>query len=138
VTALYEVVRFGKGNATGRAVDPLKYQRDRAVSASNEAELMNLKLRYKEPDGGSSRLIEVPVANRPGSIGQNIGFASAVAEFGMLLRDAPDRGSSSFGHVLSLARRFRGDDPHGYRAEFIRLVELADSLSPEMSTSKQH
>jgi Ca-activated chloride channel family protein len=138
VTALYEVVRFGKGGDGGRTVDPLKYQRPRDTSVSNDAELMNLKLRYKDPEGDRSRLVEVPVPNRPGSIGANIGFASAVAQFGMLLRGAPDRGDSSFEHVLTLARRFRGDDPHGYRAEFIRLVELAESLSPEVTETKKH
>ena len=57
-----------------------------------------------------------------------MGFAAAVAEFGMLLRDSEFKGASSFAEALDLARRFKGDDPHGHRAEFIRLVGAADGI----------
>jgi Ca-activated chloride channel homolog len=58
----------------------------------------------------------------------NVGFAAAVAEFGMLLRQSPHRGSATHAGAAALARRFRGADPDGYRAEFVRLVELAAAL----------
>ena len=56
---------------------------------------MTVKLRYKAPDGDESRLISVPVKNRTSELSQNVGFAAAVAEFGMLLRQSEYRGSSS-------------------------------------------
>jgi Ca-activated chloride channel family protein len=58
----------------------------------------------------------------------NIGFAASVAEFGMLLRKSEHKGRATWSSVLDLARRFRGEDLDGYRAEFIRLVELASAL----------
>ena len=51
----------------------------------------------------------------------NLAFASAVAEFGMLLRHSEHKGDASYAAVAARARRFRGNDPEGYRAEFIKL-----------------
>ncbi|MCB0675653.1 MAG: DUF3520 domain-containing protein, partial [Saprospiraceae bacterium] len=59
----------------------------------------------------------------------NFRFAAAVASFGMLLRNSSFKGDSSFDEVLTLARGAKGSDPHGYRREFIELVELAQSLA---------
>ena len=58
----------------------------------------------------------------------NLGFASAVAEFGMLLRGSKSAGSASLESAAARARKFRQDDPDGYRAEFIKLAELAAGL----------
>jgi Ca-activated chloride channel family protein len=58
----------------------------------------------------------------------NLGFASAVAEFGMLLRESKHAGAGSFASAMARARVFRGDDPEGYRAEFITLSERAEQL----------
>ena len=55
----------------------------------------------------------------------NLRFASAVAEFGMLLRNSPHKGAASFATVIERARSAKGEDADGYRAEFIRLVEIA-------------
>ena len=128
VTALYEIVPPG-AEADIAKVDPLKYQRSSAgtISAGRD-ELMTVKLRYKAPDGDESRLISVPVKNHTSELSANLGFAAAVAEFGMILRQSEHRGSSTFADASALARRFRGADPDGYRSEFIRLVELAVSL----------
>jgi Ca-activated chloride channel family protein len=89
---------------------------------------MTVKLRYKAPDADQSRLTSVTVRNHEGALGQNAGFAAAVAEFGMLLRHSDHRGSASYEEAASLARRFRGTDSEGYRAEFARLVELAGAI----------
>ena len=58
----------------------------------------------------------------------NVGFASAVAEVGMLLRASKHAPSANYEAAVERARRFRGDDGEGYRAEFIKLAELAASL----------
>jgi len=135
VTALYEIAPPGEDVDVSK-VDPLKYQRTNPATTSTAGrdELMTVKLRYKAPDGDESRLMSVPVKNHTSELSQNVGFAAAVAEFGMLLRKSNYRGSSSHAEAASLARRFRGSDPDGYRAEFVRLVELAAALSQQTIT----
>lgn len=112
----------------------MKYQRTAARASSTKGtatpyadELMTVKLRYKEPDGSTSRLVATVVRNRPQPMTANVGFASAVAEFGMLLRGSWS-GTASFDSLVARAKRFRGVDSEGYRAEFIKLSELARSL----------
>jgi Ca-activated chloride channel homolog len=128
VTALYEVVPVGvKVDAAG--VDPLKYQRDaRDTRAAASGELLTVKVRYKEPDGDKSSLLTEVVLNRPSAMTANVGFASAVAEFGMVLRESPSRGQASFQSASVRARKFLGEDEEGYRAEFVRLVDRAATL----------
>ena len=65
----------------------------------------------------------------------NLGFAAAVAEFGMLLRRSDFKGASTWAQAASLAREHRGRDEDGYRAEFIRLVDLAGALTVRNTTS---
>ena len=55
-------------------------------------------------------------------------FATAVAAWGMLLRDSPHKGSVTFGQVLGWAENGLGDDAGGYRAEFIQLVRRSAEL----------
>jgi len=137
VTALYEIVPPGEDVNTG-GIDPLKYQRPaepppaRVTVASNE--LMTVKVRYKKPDGNTSSLVTVPVASRNTTTARNLQFASAVAAFGMLLRDSPFKADATWADVVRLAQAGRGDDPEGYRAEFVRLVELAAALDRQRST----
>ncbi len=128
VTALYEIIPVGaETNTAVRELDDLKYQNSGLTQAAvTSGELMTLKLRYKAPDGDTSRLIERAVVN-PGPdarvSGNNFFFSAAVAEFGMILRDSAHKNTATLDQVLALARDAQGDDPHGYRAEFIRLVE---------------
>jgi Ca-activated chloride channel family protein len=137
VTALYEIVPPGEP-IEGGTIDPLKYQDQvRPNAASKSDELMTVKLRYKQPDGDTSRLMSVVVRDRAGDLTPNLGFASAVAEFGMLLRKSEFRGQASWSSAQDLARRFRGDDPDGYRAEFVRLIDLAAALDAQNLTSPQ-
>jgi Ca-activated chloride channel family protein len=98
---------------------------------------MTVKLRYKQPDGDTSKLISVAVRDRGGELTPNLGFASAVAEFGMLLRKSEHKGHATWTTAQELARRYRGEDPDGYRAEFVRLVELASALDAQSLTSPQ-
>ena len=67
--------------------------------------------------------------NRVTERSDNAGFAAAVAEFGMLLRHSEHRGDATYREAAALARRHRGRDESGYRAEFIRLIELAEALT---------
>jgi Ca-activated chloride channel family protein len=98
---------------------------------------MAVKLRYKEPDGGRSQLLSVVVRDRSGELTPNLGFAAAVAEFGMLLRRSEFKGQATWDSARTLAKRYRGEDSDGYRAEFVRLVELAAALDAQDATSPQ-
>ena len=131
VTALYEIVPAGEPVPPG-AVDPLKYQQPveppARTIATNSTELMNIKVRYKAPDGDASRLLEFPVREAGQKRTSNLGFAAAVAQFGMLLRRSEFKGDATWQSTIALAREHRGSDPDGYRAEFIRLIDLASAL----------
>jgi Ca-activated chloride channel homolog len=127
VTALFELAPPGKTTA-GTAVDPLKYQQPNNLSAAAASdEAMTVKLRYKQPDEDTSSLKTVAIRNTTETTPE-LGFASAVAEFGLLLRDSEHKGSSSFADVRARASRFKGTDPFGHRAEFIRLVDAAEGV----------
>ena len=91
---------------------------------------MTVKVRYKESAAGTSTLLTVPVKSEtePAENSADYHFAAAVAGFGMLLKDSPHKGDLSFAKILTMARKSRGADLEGYRAEFIRLVETAELL----------
>jgi Ca-activated chloride channel family protein len=128
VTALYEIVPAG-GAVETAPVDPLRYQQARErAPAANTRELATVKVRYKSPDGDVSRLLSTVVRNVDALMAANLGFASAVAEFGMLLRNSEHKGRASYRAAAERARRFRGSDPEGYRMEFIKLTEAAAQL----------
>ena len=137
VTALYEVVPVGV-EMPGPTVDPLKYQTPtQPTSAASADELMTVKLRYKAPDANESHLISATVRSRREAMGVNVGFASAVAEVGMLLRGSKHAPAASYIAAVERARRFRRQDPDGVRAEFIKLAELAMSLGRMQGDSRR-
>jgi Ca-activated chloride channel homolog len=138
VTALYEVVPVG-APPVALGGDSLIYQK---VSlrryASRSSELMTVKLRYKDPNGTRSRLLSTPVEDRGGSVAsRDLRFASAVAAFALVLRNSDNKGEASFDMVLALARDARGEDPEGYRGEFISMVERARTLSGMEDTAME-
>jgi Ca-activated chloride channel homolog len=98
--------------------------------------VLTVKVRYKAPDGDTSQLLSRVQMNRPSAMTANVGFASAVAEFGMLLRGSPLVGAASFESVTARATRFRGIDDEGYRGEFVRLVERAATLRRQSRMSR--
>ncbi|NQT38362.1 MAG: VWA domain-containing protein [Planctomycetes bacterium] len=132
VTALYELVAAEKEDQRSRPV-PLRFQRPaRLTKAARGDEAFELKLRYKDPDSDTSRLLLFPVADsdRPWSdASPDLQFAAAVAGFGMLLHDSLHKGNTTFKMVVELANAGKGDDPHGYRSELVRLVNLAQALA---------
>jgi Ca-activated chloride channel family protein len=135
VTALYEIIptqKFGAHSqsdnnhtAASNAAD-LRYQQTRVKPEAYDIdEVMVVKLRYKDPTGTVSKLIERPLKNDFRLLPQssaNLRWAAAVAEFGMLLRDSKFKGDADFNEVLSLANGAKGLDKEGYRGEFIHLV----------------
>ncbi|MEI7892696.1 MAG: VWA domain-containing protein [Myxococcales bacterium] len=131
VTAIYEIVPPGSIAPTG-AVDPLRYQSPTAASpAADSTELVTVKLRYKEPSETASKELVFVVPDRLTKLDTDadLQFVSSVAAFGMLLRGSEHKGAATYGLVRSLATAGKGPDREGYRAEFLRLVDLADKLT---------
>ncbi len=129
VTALYEVIPTGVDSEFLASVDSLRYQTQaRPSAASDSQDLLFVKLRYKLPDADESQLIQQAVLDASAGLPSiDLRFASAVAGFGMLLRDSEYSGELSLGDVLALARGSIGEDSEGYRAEFVRMVESVNS-----------
>jgi len=131
VTALYEVVPAGSGSAP--TVDPLKYRDEGTLTAAaGRDELMTLKVRYKEPSGSTSRLLSFPIEDADRTLeeaSRDFRFSAAVAGFGMLLRGSEHEGDATWQSVRALANDARGSDPHGRRAELVRLIDTAARLS---------
>ena len=126
VTALYEVIPANSPEVTG-SVDPLLYQR---VETRPSSDLLQVKVRYKKPDAHTSTLLSqrVSAADNVGTPSERFRFATAVAEYALLLRNSEFKGLASYRQVLELARGAKGGDPEGYRAEFIRLAEISQLL----------
>jgi hypothetical protein len=101
-------------------------------AAPASPDLLTLKLRYKQPDGDQSTMLEIPVTDSGASYAKasdDFKFAAAVAQFGMILRNSPHKGSASLDGVLELADEGKGKDEKGYRAEFLEMVRKARVLS---------
>lgn len=123
-TALYEITPVG---SPAQLSDPLRYQTTEAGSTSDE--LGFLRLRYKTPGASESQLIETAITTDLQEQADT-GFAMAIAGFGQLLRgDSKYLGQWNYYDAIALADASKGDDPYGYRAEAIRLMRLAQSLS---------
>ena len=138
VTALYELIPADSDERIPD-IDPLKYQpgknpawerndtRERPVSS----EFLTIKIRYKKPDGETSRLMEKAVRGPVTAIenaSDNIRFTSAVSEFGMILRDSEFKGNATIDHAIGLASGSRGEDEDGYRAELIRMMKTVRDM----------
>jgi Ca-activated chloride channel family protein len=136
VTAFCEVE-----TGDGRDITPaekLRYQKsdavpdERPIEVSDSKEWLMVKLRYKQPEGGKSTLLETPFIGMSRDIGEadsDFRFASSVAMAGLLLRETEGMGDSGFGDVKMLSKGSLGSDPHGRRAEFVGLIEKLDSES---------
>ncbi len=118
VTVLYEIVPANGGTAE----NGLRYSQTQTVGSD---ELLCVNIRYKNPGESESILREFPVENIVAdTVDGDFAFAAAVAELGMLLNDSEFAGTSSYDSVIGLAENARGEDTHGYRSEFISLVDL--------------
>jgi len=134
ITALYE---FRPVGAPGALNEPLRYGAAMPTAESTTArsdELAFLRLRYKQPRGETSALMERPVTARDAQSSleaapEDVRFAVAVAGFAQMLRKDDSLGNASWDGIAQLADGARGRDPHGWRAEFVQLVRVAQSLA---------
>ena len=133
VTALYELVTDAAGQG-----QPLRYQGERtATDQAKSGELALVKLRYKEPSGDTSKLIEFPVKDQAVSFAkasEDLRFAAAVAAFGMVLRDSEFKGNATLPRIREWATTALGADSGGERHEFLRLIQMAQVLKAESAT----
>lgn len=127
VTALYEITLKG---APGARIDPLRYGSD--TTASKGGELAFLRLRYKAPEGGASKLIEEPLSARVAKApSERLRFAAAVAAFAENLRGGKYVDGFGYDKVATLAHGALGKDDGGYRAGMARLAALAGGMQTE-------
>ncbi len=131
VTALYEVVP-ANSDEIAPTKSKLKYTETRIRdSAFSTADLLTVRVRYKEPHESESKekIATLRENSRPIEEASNdLRFASAVAEFAMVLRSSEYRGNANLKDIFVLAKSSIGEDPFGYRAEFIRLVDRVRTL----------
>ena len=131
VTALYEITPV---ESKRRLIDDLRYSQNNSPTINNKkdksAEYAFLKIRYKLPEETTSNLIKTAIDSRHeylkvSGTPKDSRFAAAVAAFGQLLKDDPHMGKYNYDDVITLARDAKGEDPYGYRTEFLNLVRLA-------------
>ena len=127
VTALYEIIPVGVNSEFLKDIDDLKYQ-SRANSEKGSDEWLTVKFRYKQPDGEKSKLIVRGLKTESDEMSKNLQWASAVAGFGMLLRDSKFKGDLTYQQVMNQAKGALGKDAFGYRKEFVDLVETASRV----------
>ena len=130
VTALYEIVPADSVNLN--TTSDLKYQtttiKDDALKSD---EVLTVRIRYKDPDGDTSKLFSQALTGDPAvidSTSDNFRFSAAVAEYGMILRDSEFKGNASLKFVTKLAKSALGKDAFGYRHEFLKLVERTELM----------
>ena len=108
------------------------------MKADSRAELMTVKLRYKQPDGNTSTKVEIPIKGKVLDLEEtsdNFRLSAAIAEFCLILRNSEYKEDATMEEVIAMAKGARGEDEEGYRSEFLKLVKLADSLK-EWSADK--
>jgi Ca-activated chloride channel family protein len=139
VTAIYEVTPVGSPAVLN---DDLRYaEKDKKETATNASsapsdELAFVKIRYKKPEEDKSNLITMPVKASEekatvDAAAQDVRFSVAVAAFAQKLKGESQLADYSWSAIEALGLAAKGDDRFGYRAEFLKMVELAKSLKGE-------
>ena len=126
VTVLYELELKDKNSSI---TSPLKYQTLTPSKEAKSDEVATVKLRFKAPEANTSKEIQKVVKLNTKEIKEDdFYFAQVVAGFGMILRDSQYRGNLTLDKALEIAKKAKGKDINGYRAEFIKMLEKAKLL----------
>ena len=149
VTALYEIVPAGSANEEGEVAVKSKYRKSAKKSDEGERsdiveseELLTVFLRYKDPVADikdEATEFSVPLTDSGKgweNASKDFRFASAVAGFGMLLRNSKFGGQVNYDLLLELASEGIGDDKNGLRKEFVELVKKAKAITQAKSNSE--
>ena len=136
VTALYDIIPVGvTADVAIGTTDSLRYQHAATPrTASENKELLFVKVRYKLPKDSVSHLMQHPVFDTPAVASADAQFALAVAEYAMLLRDSEFRGKSSYESVLALAGGSAGEDR--WRRDFIELVAKTEQIARKVAVTR--
>ncbi|MFT4142895.1 MAG: VWA domain-containing protein [Mobilitalea sp.] len=133
VTAIYEIVP-SRAAISEKEQKELKYQsQETVINEEYKDEITEIRLRYKKPDGDTSKEIKQVVYLSSVlldsiNLSEDFYFSAAVAEFGMLLRDSEYMGNTTTETILKLAKQGLGEDQGGYRSEFIDIVKYYNDL----------
>lgn len=136
VTVLYELTLAG----SKPSIDPLRYQANKTMpSTSKNNEIAFLKLRWKAPDGKKSELVSLPIEKKAlvssfDKAGVETRFIAAVAAYGQKLRNNPELSQTTYQQIVNWANEAKGNDPQGYRSEFVKLVRKTAAVSDKMVT----
>ena len=125
ITFLFELTLKGQK----ASIDKLRYAPDNKSAKSDKTkELAWLKIRWKSPQGKESQLVEFPLAFAIKAPSEDMRFRAAVAAYGQKLRGSEYLNNTPWQQIKQWAQKAKGEDPQGYRAEFIRLIGLAKDL----------
>ena len=129
VTVLYEIVDKDSPIEIG---SDLKYQNNVETDSDD---LLNIAVRYKEPDSDTCKELSYPVTSDSikENMSDNMKFAAAIVETGMLLRDSEFKGSSSYDNVLSMLDSIPDVKNDTNKLEFLLLVKKISTLPAQMS-----
>jgi Ca-activated chloride channel homolog len=129
VTALYEIIPTGVESTFDNSIDPLKYTEQKTNPEKYSDELATVKFRYKKPDGDKSiEMIQV-IENKAivlEKASEDFKFTTAVAWFGLKLRDSKLVNNKTSKDIKALALQGKTIDKEGYKAEFVRLIEAVN------------
>ncbi len=129
VTALYEIIPADANSELFTETDALKYTKVEPTATKFSNELATIKFRYKKPDGDKSIEMVQVIDNKAKGLeyaSSGFKFSTAVAWFGLKLRDSKLVANKSTKDIRKLAREGLAYDEDGYKAEFIRLVEAVN------------
>lgn len=131
VTAIYEIVPAGVKST----IDPLRYQAENKVSATNNGEIAHLRLRYKLPQATESKLIEIPILQSSAvtwdKAGADMYFATAAAQFAFKLQQRKDIPQMTWADLISLAKQGATEDQFGQKQEMIALMQKVQLKYPD-------
>ena len=113
---------------------------DAPIGKNAVDEILTLKLRYKPPQGDTSKRIDIPLkdqSQRFEDAGDDFRFGAAVAGFGMLLRNSTHSGNWTYDDVLRAARGAGGEDGSELRKEFVQMVQTARAITQSESDDQR-
>ncbi|MCL1973029.1 MAG: von Willebrand factor type A domain-containing protein [Endomicrobia bacterium] len=126
VTVIYEIIPAGVESEFMPDIESLKYTK--VAASSDNGDVLTLKLRYKDPDSDTSKLMEKQLKQKDyvpfSKTSDDMRFAVSVAQFGQIVKDSQYKGNMTIDEVISTAKKAKGADDDGYRADFIKMLEM--------------
>jgi Ca-activated chloride channel family protein len=132
VTALYEIVPAG-ADSPARPASSSRFVESVPAADADPETMLVVDLRYKQPDEEVSQKFTCEL-KRPEIVSferadDDFRFASAVAGFGMLLRQSEFAGSLDWDWVVATGSGGLAGDAAGLRGEFVQLARRAQALA---------